>query len=148
MRALLSICLLALCACSAAPPAPPLIAAPAPDLSATTEPKASKKKIDTFAKLYFGCIDIRLFDLDDGVSDPSSVALAAMGACMEEQAEYLNVMLEGTPTAIKEDVRRSQTARWVANQLPIVTALVLKHRAAVRAKPAPAPKRPSGATSI
>lgn len=140
MRAVLSILPLALfagCSSSPQPSASVAIAAPAP--------AAPKEKVDAFAKLYFGCVEAIIIYTDDGFTDPTSIAIGAMGHCASEREAYLDVVMEGKPLELRHMLLES----WNKDRLPGITAMVLKRRAATRSKPAaPPPTKPPAGTTI
>jgi len=84
---------------------------------------------DAATKAYADCTMTAVKRLDDGRSDPSSIAMGVSGACAGQYAQLSDQMIH---TMFTEGGQASMKDRMEANELRLATTAVLKFRAAQR----------------
>lgn len=89
-------------------------------------PVATQEQQDSARRAYISCLRMRVAELDDGVSDAASVALAASGVCGPEYQRAI----DAAGSDLNPAARRIFEARMEDKRVSLATATVLQMRRA------------------
>lgn len=88
--------------------------------------RASPQETDGAAQATIGCLKRAAHDLDDQISDPTSVAYGMVGACDSE----IRNSIDATSQGLSLDGRRAVKSRLDAFFLKSATTVILQERSA------------------